>query len=148
MLGQNVSYPRTTKDAQGKMSKEQHIAMLRAAITANLDARYAHDKRCWRAARRNPSGELEAICAAGLVGADPDWLYLDVVLENPVKRVLRVQLNDLSWRLFRGLGTTDGMCEIAEKAARPRAKGWGHRMSIVDHAWDGIGAEGSGYWVA
>jgi hypothetical protein len=145
MLTQNEDYPRTIKNAQGKMSKTQHVAMLSAAIKANLDARCEHDRRRERAAGKPVDFTMTS--AGDLIGADDDWLYLDAVIADPIRKALRKQLKDLGWRLFRVLGTTDGMVKIAEKAARPRSKRWGYRMNIVDKAWDGIG-ESSKPWVA
>jgi hypothetical protein len=130
------------------MSKADHVDMLKRAIAANLEARMDHDRRQRRQRdRRAEPSRLEFINAADLARADADWLYLEEVIRDPVRKALRKQLRDLGQQLFDVLGTTAGMRDIACAIANLDRKHWHHRINILDKGWDGVGA-GTCRWVA
>jgi hypothetical protein len=132
----------------GPMSKSDHIDMLKRAIGANLAARVDHDRRQERArSRRNEEPKIEAICAADLMKADDNWLELDSIIKDPVRNALREQLRDLGQRLFEVLGGTSEMVDIATDIANLDRKHWGHRINIIDKAWDGVGNK-TDIWVS
>jgi len=80
------------------------------------------------------------------MGADPNRLYLEGIIENPIKRALRKQLKELGQHLFTVLGTTDGMVKLAEEIADLDPSHWGYRINIIDKAWDGVGKDGDRWW--
>jgi hypothetical protein len=129
-----------------KLTNEEHLAMLKKAIAANLAARVKHDIRQERDAR-GKAVEFKLICAAELMEADEDALYLESVIEDPIRKALRKQLKDLGWRLFRLLGNTDRMLEVAEEISNMKPGSWQYRIDIFDKTWDGIGV-GHDFWVS
>jgi hypothetical protein len=130
---------------QGKLTKPEHLALLRQAIAANLAARVDHDRRRQEANRDKPV-QFTLIPIGDLMGADDRRLYLEGVIDDPIRKALRKQLKDLGQRLFDALGTTEGMVEIAEEIADLKPGPWGYRIDIIDKAWDGVGAGGDRWW--
>jgi hypothetical protein len=125
-----------TRTMPTALSTVVHLDMLKRAINANLTARIEHDRR-----RQTPAGvsKIELINLADLVAADDNWLYLDEIISDPVRRALRVQLKTLGQRLFDLVGDTDRMRDVAEEVANQKPGPWGKRINIIDKAWDGIG---------
>jgi hypothetical protein len=70
------------------LQKEDHLDLLKQAIRANLDARRKHDKRRERATRGKPY-DLRVICAAELLSTPQEKLYLESVIEDPVRKALK-----------------------------------------------------------
>jgi hypothetical protein len=140
-----MSLTTTAPIPQGPLSKTDHLEMLKRAIAANLAARTEHDKR-QEEASQGEQPELTVISAAHLLGADDNWLYLDVVIRDPVRRALREQLKELGQRLFNLLGTTAGMDKIAEEIADFVPEHWSYRINIIDKAWDGVGKGNDRWW--
>ena len=76
-----------------------------------------------------------------------DESFLSEVARRPIDAALRRAVRFVGEMLFVDLGDTDAMVEIAERVST-RSKGYSGRwLSIIDHAWDGIGA-GQDYWWA
>ena len=76
-------------------------------------------------------------------------LEMDVtdLQRQPVRAACRQAVRRIGEHLFKILGSTDGMREVLERAADMVPEQYGHRASIVDHAWDGIGSD-SDRWLA
>jgi hypothetical protein len=129
------------------MADQDHLALLKRAIAANLDAREKHDRRQERAAQGKPAVDLKVWCAADLMNTPDEQLYLVSVIADPVRKALKRQLKDLGWRLYRLLGNTDAMVKVAEEIANMKPRHWGTRTDIIDNNWDGIG-KGNDVWVA
>ena len=125
-----------TTSYKTKLSKNEHVAMLKQAIAASLSARIEHDQQQeQRFATSGADCELQVISAADLMEADPDQLFLESIIGDPIRRALRTQLKDLGWRLFRLLGSTDEMRAVAENVADLKPGHWGRRIDIIDKAW-------------
>jgi hypothetical protein len=74
------------------MTREEHLDLLRRAIAANLDAREEHDRRQARAAEGKPI-ELKWLTADKLMNTLEERLYLEAVIEDPIRKALKRQLN-------------------------------------------------------
>jgi hypothetical protein len=135
-----------TQTYQPRLSDQDHLALLKRAIAANLDAREEHDRRQERAAQ-GKSGLLGIVTAAQLEITPIDQLYLKEVIDNPVRRALKSQLKDLGWRLYRLLRTQKAMLKVADEIANMKPQHWDDRINIIDKNWDGIG-KGSDVWWA
>jgi hypothetical protein len=121
------------------LTKEEHLALLKQAIAANLRARIEHDRRL------TPPTEFKIVNA--FENTDPNQLFLEGVVEDPIRKALRAQLKDLGWRLFRLLGSTDAMLAVAQEISELKPGNWHYRIDIIDKTWDGIGEQGD-FWVA
>ena len=75
-------------------------------------------------------------------------LAISRVLRDPVRGACRNAIRLLGERIFELTGDIDVMREISEIDEVCPAKYEQRIMSIFNSAWDGIGAEGKGYWVA
>jgi hypothetical protein len=121
--------------------------MLKKAIAANLAAREEHDKRQHEAFEKSGAEpKLEFFSAAELAEADPNLLYLEGIVTDPVRKALRKQLKSLGWRLCGLLGNTRAMVPIAEEIADIEGS-YGNRVNMIDKCWDGIGKD-KDWWVA
>jgi hypothetical protein len=127
-----------------ELDASEHLALLKQAIAANLRARVEHDQRCAKSAA---PAEFKIISAGELMRTDPNRLFLEGVIEDPVRKALRKQLKDLGWRLFRLLGSTDAMLMVAQEISELKPGNWHYRIDILDKTWDGIGEQGD-FWVA
>ena len=121
-----------------KMTDDEHIALLKDAIDANLTARIKYDQQ------PQPPRKLTFIRFD-----DEDWarLKLEAIIDDPVRTALRRQLKQLGKELYRALGDTRAMVAICEEVAARDPKKEGYRSDIMDKAWDGIGG-GTDLWVA
>lgn len=126
------------------MTPEEHIDLLKQAIAANLKARRDHQRQLVRSSR-GPA-ILKSINLAQWAATPPEQLYLEDVIEDPVRKALKRQLKDLGERLYRLLGSTAAMVPVAEEVAG-MAPHYGTSIDILDKNWDGIGA-GKDRWVA
>ena len=129
-----------------RLQKEEHLDLLKQAIAANLDARQEHAERQNRASSGMPP-DLQLISAAILMETPEEKLYLESVINDPIRRALKEQLKDLGRRLFRLLGNIEEMLQVAEEVANLRPQKWEIRINIIDKNWDGIGA-GTHFWRA
>jgi hypothetical protein len=107
-----------TRSMPTMLDTTEHLDMLKRAIHANLTARIEHDRRRQTAAGAEP--RIELINAADLLAADDNWLYLDEIISDPIRRALRVQLKTLGQRLFDLVGDTDRMRDVAEEVANQK----------------------------
>jgi hypothetical protein len=121
-----------------KMTDNEHIALLKDAIDANLTARVEYDKR------QRPPSKIEFVKFD-----DDDWarLRLEAIIRNPVEIALRRQLKELGKELYRAVGSTKTMVAICQDVAARDPKKEGYRSNIIDKAWDGVGREGD-IWVS
>jgi hypothetical protein len=124
-----------TRTMPTTLGTAEHLEMLKRAIHANLTTRIEHDRR-----RQTTAGapKIELINAADLLAADDNWLYLDEIISDPIRRALRVQLKTIGQRLFDLVGDTDRMRAVAEEVANQKPP-CGKRIDIIDKAWDGVG---------
>ena len=136
----------TSTIPQGPLTKEEHLALLKLAIAANLTARVEHDRRQEAASRDRPI-EFQVFSAADLMGADPNRLHLEDIIDDPVRMgAARATVRSWGSDLFNVLGTKDGMVEIAEEVADLDPPHWGYRINIIDKAWDGVGQDDDRWW--
>ena len=139
-------YPRNSEDARSPLSREQHVAMLMAAIRANLDARLEHDRRCERRMRRQSAAVSgDAVSAADILAIDRDWLRLDGLIHDPLRQALRKQLKELGQQLYELVKSIAVMQDIAYDVAG-RGRAGSHRLAIIDKNWDGIGSGNDRWW--
>jgi hypothetical protein len=78
--------------------------------------------------------------------ADDDWLALDAIIHDPVKRALQKQMKDLGWRLYRAVGNTDAMRNICLEIAGQKPRYWEYRVDVMDKNWDGVGDDNDRWW--
>jgi hypothetical protein len=129
---------------EGPLSHDDHLELLKQAIASSLDARLKHEARL-REENKDKPQHCKIFSVRDLIRADANWLYLDEVIENPIRKALRRQLQQLGKRLFDLVGTTADILEIAEEIANPR--NYYSCFNIMDKNWDGIGSD-TDAWVA
>ncbi|HEY7301267.1 MAG TPA: hypothetical protein VH684_25535 [Xanthobacteraceae bacterium] len=129
------------------LDKAEHVALLKQAIAANLDAREEHAKR-QAAARAHEPPDFKLINCADLMRTPWEKLNLDGIIEDPTRRALKDQLKQLGRRLFDVVGSLDAMRDVAEEVASMKPRNWGTRIDIIDKNWDGIGDDARGRWWA
>lgn len=106
--------------------------------------RLAVDHQRARDAEAAPS---PAITATPFVWRDPATLPTRVerevtqLLRDPIGAACRQGIRRIGEHLFKTLDSTAGMSEAAENVAYLDPMHYGRRVSIVDHAWDGIGSD-------
>jgi hypothetical protein len=127
-----------------RMTKDEHIALLKTAIAANLTVRIEHDKRLEAERQGNPP-KFKIWFAKELEAANRTRLELEDIIADPVRHALRKQLNGLGQRLYNLLGSTKPMPNLAEEIAdlTPRPD---HAISIIDSAWNGVGKDNDRWW--
>jgi hypothetical protein len=128
------------------ITDEEHLTMLKRAIAANLDARIKHDIALAKQQKGVSDGDIQSFCGADIMAADSDWLYLDDLIANPIRKALRAQLKDLGWRLFRLTKSIETMRDVCLEAANKKLGGFQARADIVDKAWNGIGDDHDRWW--
>lgn len=64
---------------------------------------------------------------------------------RPLRAACRQAVRRIGEHLFQVTGCTDAMSDVLERVCDMDPPKYGHRASIVDHAWDGLGA-GSDRW--
>ena len=70
---------------------------------------------------------------------------VSALLADPVGAALRLGIWRLGVHLFDAIGSTDGMHEVLDRVAEMDPARGGQRATIIDHAWNGIGA-GADRW--
>lgn len=123
------------------INKADHLALLRRAIAANLDALEAHRHR--RAESQPPTHIYPTMWAAEPL----EKLHLDSIIKDPARRALKEQLKKLGQQLFDIVGSTDAMRDVADEVANLNPRKWGARAAILDKGWDGVGSD-KDRWVA
>lgn len=91
---------------------------------------------------------IVTVTAASLMAAGRmSRLDLDIadLKRRPVRAACRQAVRRIGEHLFQVMGDTDAMSDLLERVCDMDPPRYGHRASIVDHAWDGIGA-GSDRW--
>jgi hypothetical protein len=128
-----------------EMTKEEHLALLRSAIDANLTARVEHAQRLAKAAEGKPC-ELKIVYSAEFMANwNPARSSLEDIVEDAVVAALRKQLTSLGKQLYKLVGSTDIMGDIADEVAGD--KHWHYRIDLLSKNWDGIGS-GDDRWYA
>jgi hypothetical protein len=121
-----------------KMTRAEHIALLKDAIDANLKARVEHDSQ--RETRRTdlPAPKLH------MYDPDPDWsrMRLENIIADPTRHALRKQLKMLGQKLFDLLGNTGALGDAAQEDRKREH----YRSIIIDKAWDGVGNTTDRWW--
>lgn len=98
---------------------------------------------------KRPSRPPVVFSAADLGGGPiPTRLESDVrsLVTQPVGRACRQAIRRIGEHLFVTLGSTEPMAELVERVAAKDRKRYSHRISIIDHAWDGLGG-GNDRWL-
>jgi hypothetical protein len=73
----------------------------------------------------------------------PRWVsYLERAARDGVEESLCASIREEGWRAFAS-GGLDAMLDLADRASGEINV----LYAIIDHCWDGIGTEASGYWV-
>jgi hypothetical protein len=89
-----------------------------------------------------PASEIRILSTAEFCKQSP----VESLLNDPIGRALRLGIKKLGGRLHQ-LGGTDFMRSVAERVADMRDGFFGRRLSVLDHAFDGIGAGSKDFWV-
>jgi hypothetical protein len=89
-----------------------------------------------------PTSEIRILSAAEFCKQSP----VESLLNDPIGRALRLGIKKLGGRLHQ-LGGTDLMRSVAERVADMRCGFSGRRLSVMDHAFDGIGIGSKDFWV-
>jgi hypothetical protein len=89
-----------------------------------------------------PASEIRILSVAEFCKQSP----VESLLNDPIGRALRLGIKKLGGRLHE-LGGTDLMRSAAERVADMRRGFSGRRLSVLDHAFDGIGIGSNDFWV-
>ena len=138
----------TTLERHSPLPKDQHLALIKQALAATLRARYELDCRQDAAAKAKgyPIPETPPMSCSDLLAINPIQLGLEATARRPEHKALRKQLKDLGKQLFRLMGSTNAMRDVAEELANEKGRGgFQYQAGILDHAWDGVG-EGNDHW--
>lgn len=130
-------------DVERKLQREEHLELLKQAIAANIEARVRHD--LWL--QQQPPRPFKVWRMNDLMATPDEKLHLDAIAHDPVLEALQTQLRKLGKDLFRLLGSTDAMLEVAEEIAQRDPKNWQFRINLFDKNWDGLGTADD-LWVA
>jgi hypothetical protein len=121
----------------GAMSETDRALVLRAILEA-LAARLAAK------AGRAPEGTFAPLDFKALEDGPmaPRWVScLERAARDGIEESLHASIREEGWRAFAS-GGLDAMRDLAD-----RASGESNVLyAIIDHRWDGIGAEASDYW--
>ena len=88
--------------------------------------------------------EIVVVTAASLMAAGRmSRLDLDIsdLKRRPLRAACRQAVRRIGEHLFKVTGSTDAMSDILERVCDMDPPRYGHRASIVDHAWDGLGTD-------
>jgi hypothetical protein len=118
------------------------LAQIEDALDQLLTKLLAERKREQERKRKagTPSS-LRVISCAELLAeplpSDAD-IWRDAIIEHPITGALELAIHEVGEVLFQR-GGTDLMREVLERVAERHPKSYGHRATIMDHKWDGIG---------
>ena len=99
-----------------------------------------------RSPRKTPNGEaLTYWLADDCTSRSADILDLTEIVSSPVAVSLRAQLHALGWLLFRQVGTTQDMQQVAEWVAALDVSAYEFRAGALHGAFAGVGA-GDDVW--
>jgi hypothetical protein len=118
------------------MSDRSEIGRIERALDMLLTA--CEDHRA-----NQPPAEFRIISSAELVRLSP----VEGLLDGPIGRALRLGIKKLGERLH-DLGGTALMHRVVNRASDMRRGFTGRRLSVLDHAFDGIGLGSNDFWVA
>ncbi len=135
---QNVTSPH--KDNKGKCELTDEITRIEDALDALLTHLLAERERKRKANAGKPV-QFKAISFAEL-DAMPLLSYRGIrrerIIEDPLAGALELALREMGEVLFER-GGTKLMSDVLERVAERHPRFYGHRASILDHKWDGIG---------
>ncbi|MBM6581071.1 hypothetical protein ILT44_12825 [Microvirga sp. BT689] len=94
-----------------------------------------------KAKDRFPPAPGKSMTMAEIVDLGWEGNELNSLLRDPVGRGLRSSISDLGQHLFRLLGNTERMRVVLDRVAGRNPENFSHRVSIMDHCWDGVGSE-------
>jgi len=135
----NRSLPnsRSTKNAPSPDGKR--LAQIENALDVLLTKLLAERKRQREAP--GPKPPLRAFSAAELaempILSDRE-IRRERIIEDPLAGALELAIREIGEVLFLQ-GGVDLMGAVLERVASRHPKSYGHRASLVDHKWDGIG---------
>lgn len=116
-------------------SKGEHLALLKEALAANIEARKRHEE--WL--QQQPPKPLQVWWLGDMTVEAMAKYDLEAIVHDPELEALRAQLRKLGKELFRLLGSTDAMLEVAEEIAKRDPPNWDWCINLFDKNWDGLG---------
>jgi hypothetical protein len=118
--------------------KDLHLDLIKQALAATLQACFDLDERLEAAANWPEKPQL--VSWSDILAKSYEQHELEGIARNPERRALRKQLNSLGKKLFRLMGSTDAMRDVADELASQKGRGgFQYQAGIIDHAWDGVG---------
>ena len=135
----NRSLPNShpTKNAPSPDGKE--LAQIEHALDVLLTKLLAERKRQREAP--GPKPPLRAFSAAELAEMPilSDWeIRRERIIEDPLAGALELAISEIGEVLFLP-GGVELMGDVLERVAGRHPKSYGHRATICDHKWEGIG---------
>ena len=116
-------------------------AQIENALDALLTSLLAERERKRQAP--GPKPPLRAFSAAELAEMPilSDWeIRRERIIEDPLAGALELAIRELGEALF-AQGGVELMGNVLERVAGRHPKSYGHRASLVDHEWDGVGEQ-------
>ena len=128
-----------TKNAPSPDGKE--LAQIEHALDVLLTKLLAERKRQREAP--GPKPPLRALSAAELAEMPilSDWeIRRERIIEDPLAGALELAISEIGEVLFLQ-GGVELMGDVLERVAGRHPKSFGHRASLVDHTWNGVGEQ-------
>jgi hypothetical protein len=128
-----------TKNAPSPDGKE--LAQIEHALDVLLTKLLAERKRQREAP--GPKPPLRAFSAAELAEMPilSDWeIRRERIIEDPLAGALELAISEIGEVLFLQ-GGVELMGDVLERVAGRHPKSFGHRASLVDHTWNGVGEQ-------
>ena len=126
------------------MDKKARIAAAEKALFALLAEVVAIDLR------RRSVASVKALTGTPFDFSKPvptrEESLLSALAARPIDAALRQAIRFVGEFLFAELKSTDAMVKVAERVCARSRDHSGWQLSVVDHAWDGIG-EGTDVWL-
>lgn len=117
------------------------VATCERALDLLLRAIIRHDDE--RAAARVGPPPIRLFAFEGI---DVTRLGFEALTGDPVRHALRRGVRGIGRELYRLGGTTEAMLRSLYRVCDLDPVAEGRRLSITDHAWDGIGADNDRWW--
>jgi hypothetical protein len=124
--------PPAISSTRGKLQVRSEPSRIESALDVLLTACENHQP---------PATEIRILSAAEFCRRS-----VESMLNDPIGRALRLGIKKLGGRLHE-LGGTNLMRSVAERVADMRRGFAGRRLSMLDHAFDGIGIGSNDFWV-
>lgn len=120
------------------MSVTAEAVAIDKALDALLGAIIAHDAKRDAQPSETPL-RANFVSFDDLASIPPRQADLGEMLADPIRYALRESVMRLGREVFRLSGGTDAMRTTLERVAGMNPRQYGHRATIMDKAWDGIG---------